>query len=95
MKLRIDLKIIIFLAIFCFTNQIKIYLTIMFFCFLHELGHILVGIILKMRPVKIEIMPCGLSSAFRANPADLNHKIKKRKSSGIKKNIYIICRTNC
>ena len=55
MKIRIDLKIFIFLAIFYFTNQIKIYMIIMFFSFLHELGHIIAGIILKMKLEKILI----------------------------------------
>ena len=76
MKIRIDLKIFIFLVIFYITNQIKIYIIIMFFCFLHEIGHILVGIILKMKLEKLEIMPCGLSSSFRAYTTDFNYKIK-------------------
>lgn len=90
MKIRIDLKILIFFAIFYFTNQIKIYITIMFFCFLHELGHILAGIILKMRPEKIEIMPCGLSSTFRANLNDLNCKIKNGNALELKKIIIAL-----
>lgn len=85
MKIRIDLKILIFFAIFYFTNQVKIYITIMFFCFLHELGHILVGIILKMRPEKIEIMPCGFSSYFRANLTDINYKIRNGNLLEVKK----------
>lgn len=90
MKIRIDLKILIFFAIFYITNQIKIYIIIMFFCFLHELGHILVGIILKMRVEKIEIMPCGLSTSFRANLTDLNHKIKNGNLLELKKIIISI-----
>lgn len=90
MKIRIDLKILIFFAIFYFTNQIKIYITIMFFCLLHELGHILAGIILKMRPEKIEIMPCGLSSTFRANLNDLNCKIKNGNALELKKIIIAL-----
>lgn len=64
MRIRIDLKIIIFLIIFYFTNQLRIYLIIMFFCMLHEIGHLIVGLILKMKPEKIEIMPFGLSISF-------------------------------
>lgn len=67
MKLRIDLKIIIFLIVFYFTNQLRIYLIIMFFCILHEVGHLIIGLILKMKPEKIEIMPFGLSISFYAN----------------------------
>ena len=76
MKIRIDLKIFIFFAIFYFTNQIKIYIIIMFFSFLHELGHIIVGIMLKMKLEKIEISPCGFSSSFKANLRDYKYKIK-------------------
>ena len=43
MRIRIDLKIIIFAIIFFLTKQLKIYAIIMFFCFLHELGHIVNG----------------------------------------------------
>lgn len=65
MRIRIDLKIIIILALFMLTHQIKIYLTIMFFCIIHELGHIIMGIIMKMRVDKVELMPFGLSVSFK------------------------------
>lgn len=64
MKLKIDLKIIIFLIIFWMTKQIKIYAIIMLFCFLHEIGHIITAKILKIRIKKLEILPCGFSSEF-------------------------------
>ena len=64
MKLRIDLKIIIFMIIFGITKQLRIYIIVMFFCFLHELGHIIVGKILGLKIEKIEITPCGFSTAF-------------------------------
>lgn len=57
MRLRIDLKIIIFLLLFYLTKQIEIYSIIMCFCIIHELGHIFMGIILGLKPEKIEIMP--------------------------------------
>ena len=77
MRVRIDLKIIIFLLLFCFTKQIDIYLTIMFFCIIHELGHIIIGLLLKMKPEKLELMPYGLTVSFKVNIDDLNKKIKK------------------
>ena len=77
MKIRIDLKILIFLIIFYFTKQLKIYLIVMFFSFLHELGHIIVAIILKKRLEKIEIMPFGLSAAFHTDYDDKHHNIKE------------------
>lgn len=75
LRIRIDLKILIFLIIFYFTNQLRIYLIIMFFCILHEIGHLIAGLILKMRPEKIEIMPFGLSISFYTNFND--NKIKE------------------
>ena len=64
LKLRIDLKIILFAIIFVFTGQLKIYLIIMFFCLLHELGHICVAKLLKIKLEKVEILPCGFSASF-------------------------------
>lgn len=77
MRIRIDLKIIIFLVLFYITNQISIYLTIMFFCVIHELGHIIAGLILKMLPEKIEIIPCGLNVSFKTRKVDMETQIGK------------------
>ena len=61
MKIRIDLKILFFLALFYLTGQLKIYLIIMLFAFLHEISHLIVGLILGFKPQTIEIMPFGFS----------------------------------
>ena len=45
MKFKIDLKIFIFLIIFLLTRQIEVYATIMFFAIIHELGHLLAGVL--------------------------------------------------
>ena len=90
MKIRIDLKIFIFLIIFYFTHQIKIYIIIMFFSFLHELGHIIVGVILKMKIEKIEMLPCGFSSSFQANLKDYEYKIKNANLLTLKKMIIAL-----
>ena len=55
MRVRIDLKIIVFLILFLFTNQISVYLTMLIFCTLHEFGHIIAGLILKLKPENLEI----------------------------------------
>lgn len=90
MRVRIDLKIFIFLILFYLTNQIEIYLTIMFFCIIHELGHIIVGLILNQKPEKLEIMPYGLTISFKVNPDDLNLKIKKGNILELKKIIIAL-----
>ena len=79
MKIRIDLKIIMFLIIFSITNQLRIYLMVMSFCFLHELGHIIMGIVLRMKLEKIEVLPCGFSSAFSICKGNQNKEYSMKK----------------
>lgn len=85
MIFRIDLKIFIFLIILYFTRQIKIYWLIMLFAFLHEFGHLMAGIILKMKVKKISIMPTGFSIEFALTDNDYNKKILNSNILEIKK----------
>ena len=57
MKFRIDLKIFAFLILVYLTNQIEIYSLIMIFALIHELTHLVTGIVLGFKPDKIELMP--------------------------------------
>lgn len=74
MRFRIDLKIFLFLLLFYFTRQIEIYVIMIFFAVVHELGHLLMGLMLKMKPERIELMPFGLSISFKVNVQDINKK---------------------
>ena len=85
MKFRIDLKIFILLILFLITNQIKIYAMIMVFAIIHEFGHLLAGILLGMKPTKIEVRPFGVSINFNITRKDYNIKIKKGNLLEIKK----------
>jgi len=85
MRFRIDLKIILFIVLFYLTKQIEIYAMIMFFAIIHELGHLLAGCLLGMKPEKIEIMPYGVSISFKLTPKDYNKKIKKGNQLELKK----------
>ena len=85
MRLRIDLKILFFLILFYFTKQIKIYFIIMFFSFIHELGHLIIGLILKLKLEKLEILPYGVTVLFKINIQDLNKKIGKGNILELKK----------
>lgn len=85
MRIRIDLKIFAFLLLFFLTKQIEIYAIIMFFCIIHEFGHVLMGIILGLKIDKITIMPLGLSVSFKLNTTDYNKRIKKGTLLDIKK----------
>ena len=57
MHLKIDLKIFIFLFLFCVTNQIEIYAILMIFAILHELGHLCAGLLLNLKPKKVNLNP--------------------------------------
>lgn len=90
MKIRIHLKIFIFILIFLITNQIKIYGILMLFALIHELGHMLVGILLGFKPTKLEVMPYGVSVAFNVKCEDYNKKIKRGNMLAIKKLIIAL-----
>ena len=90
MRFRIDLKIFIFLIIFYFTKQIEIYAMIMLFALIHELGHLLAGLLMGMKPEKIELMPFGVSISFKINVNEYNKKIKKGNLLEIKKIIVAL-----
>ena len=77
MRIRIDLKILFFLFLFYLTKQIEIYLLVLGFAFLHELAHMVVGILLGFKPMHIEIMPFGFSMQLQPKMGDYETKIKK------------------
>lgn len=85
MRFRIDLKIFIFLILFYFTKQIETYAMIMIFAIIHELGHLLAGLLLGMKPEKLEIMPYGVSISFKLFPKDYNNKIGRGNILELKK----------
>ena len=85
MKFRIDLKIFMLMILFLITNQIEIYAMIMIFAIIHEFGHLLAGILLGMKPEKIEIKPFGVSIKFDIKREDYNIKIGKGNLLEIKK----------
>lgn len=45
------------------------------FAFVHELGHLFAGLLLGMKPEKLEFTPYGISVAFKLFPSDYNKKI--------------------
>ena len=90
MRFRIDLKIFILLVLFYFTKQIHIYASLMIFAMIHEMGHLLAGLLLGMKPEKIEVKPFGFSISFKLTTKDYNKKIKKANLLEIKKIIVAL-----
>lgn len=64
MKIRVNLQIFLFAIIFYLTKQIEIYAILMLFAFVHEIGHLLSGVILGLKVKSINIMPFGISINF-------------------------------
>jgi stage IV sporulation protein FB len=85
MVFRIDLKIFIFLVLFYFTKQIELYVIVMAFCLVHELGHLVAGLMLKMRPQKLSLTPFGIGISFKIKEQDYEKKIGKASILEIKK----------
>ncbi len=55
------------------------------FALVHEIGHLLAGLAVGMKPEKIEIMPLGVSISFKINVKDYNRKIRKGNTLELKK----------
>ena len=77
MQIKINMQIFLFIIIFIITHQIEIYAWIMLFAFIHELGHIFAGLVLKLKPKALELMPLGVSITFEVYEYKKLIKIKK------------------
>lgn len=77
MQIRINLQIFLFIIIFILTHQIEIYTWIMLFAFIHELGHMIAGILLKLKPKALNFMPFGINITFETYEYKKMLEIKK------------------
>ena len=90
MRIRIDLKIFVFIVLFYLTKQIEIYAMLMIFALLHECGHLIAGLIMGFKPEKINVMPIGLAISFKIPIENYNKKIEKSNILSIKKIIIAL-----
>ena len=90
MQVKINLRIFIFIIIFLITRQIEMYGLLMLFAFLHELGHLFMGIMLGFKPQNLCINPMGISIKFKINLKDYNNKIIRANYLTLKKIIVAI-----
>lgn len=84
MSIKIDLKIFLFLFLFLLTSQFEIYIILFVFAILHELGHLVAGIILKFRPEEIRLTPLGLQISFKTQSKEEN-KVSRDDEINLKK----------
>ena len=85
MSIKINLNVFLFVLLIILTNQIELYALVMLFALIHELGHLLCGIILDFEVENFEIMPLGFSVEFKPNVKDYNKKIMKSNILTVKK----------
>ena len=90
MSIKIDLKIFLFLFLFLLTSQIEMYIVLMVFAIIHELGHLIAGLLLKFKPKEIKLTPIGLQIQFKISNNEYNLKVKNGKSLNIKKAIIAL-----
>lgn len=85
MSIKIDLKIFLFAIIFWLTKQIEIYAILMILALIHELGHLVCGMCLGLKPSNIKITPVGFQILFKNYIQDYNIKIQKGNEVCLKK----------
>ena len=90
MQIKIDFKIFAIIIIFLITKNIGIYATLMLFALIHELGHLVCGILLGFKPQSISIIPFGFKLGFKVKCDDYNIKIKKGNRLTLKKILIAI-----
>lgn len=90
MKIKLNLYIFLFLVLFLITNQIEIYALVMIFALIHELAHLICGVILGFKPDTLRIMPLGFSIEFETQVEDYNKKVLKSNIMSVKKIIIAL-----
>lgn len=64
MKIKIDYRILFLMIFFIVLQRIEIYIILLSFCIIHELGHVFAGIILGKKIEKLEFLAIGCRVKF-------------------------------
>lgn len=76
MRIKINIQLFAMIALLIITKQIEIYAWLMLFALIHEIAHMCVGIILKLKPKTLEIQPFGIGIVFESFENTESNKIK-------------------
>lgn len=90
MSIKIDITIFLFLLIFCLTSQVEMYILLLLFALIHELGHLVTGLLLGFKPQEFNITPVGMKMEFKAKCEEYNKKVGKGNTLGIKNGIIAV-----
>ncbi len=85
MHIKFDFKVILFVLFFFILGFEKLYLLFLIFAIIHELSHMVIGILLGFEPSKIQIMPFGAYINFKIDIKSYNTKILKGTIFSLKK----------
>lgn len=66
MRIKINIQIFIIIIILILTKQIEIYAWLMLFALIHEMAHMVTGLLLKLKPKTLEIQPFGIGIVFES-----------------------------
>lgn len=90
MQIKIDIKILIFILIFFVLKEEDLYLIFLIYAIIHELIHMITGLVLGMNPYIFNIMPFGASISFKEDANSYNKKIIKGNMNNIKRLLIAI-----
>ena len=79
MLIRINIQIFAICILLVLTRQIEVYMWLMLFALVHELAHMFMGILLKLKPRMMKIEPFGINITFE----NLGKRTKNRISVAI------------
>ena len=90
MNIKLNLNIFLFILLFFITNQLEIYALVMIFALIHEMAHMICGVILGFKTDTLRIMPFGFEIEFKPIIDDYNKKVLKSNLISIKKIIIAL-----
>lgn len=85
MNIKFNLNIFLFIALFFLTGQLEIYALVMIFALIHELSHLVCGVLLGFKVNTLQIMPLGFAIEFETPVDEYNKKILKSNIISVKK----------
>ena len=85
MQIKIDWRIIIFVLFFFILKIEYIYILFLFFTIIHEIFHMITGILVKFEPTNLSITLFGTQISFKIKIDNYNKKIFKGTICSLKK----------
>lgn len=76
-QVTINIEVFLFIILFIITKQIDLYIIFIFLTLIHELSHMIAGIILGLKPKKFMVMPFGFKIIFDEPKDKKKMEVKK------------------